>query len=64
MVPPFLAYYGALTGNTTLISEAYNQVKLYRNYLRDTNSSAGGLWKHVVQGSFEDTGHWSTGEYE
>ncbi|KAJ6547575.1 Six-hairpin glycosidase-like protein [Mycena capillaripes] len=64
MVPPFLAYYGVLTGNTTLINEAYNQIKLYRNYLRDT--SAKNLWKHIVLGTdsadaANDEGHWSTG---
>lgn len=26
MVPPFLAYYGVLTGNETLVQEAYQQV--------------------------------------
>ena len=25
MVPPFLAYYGVLTGNDTLVQESYNQ---------------------------------------
>ncbi|KAJ7097915.1 Six-hairpin glycosidase [Mycena belliarum] len=64
MVPPFLAYYGVLSGNTTLISEAYNQIKLYRNYLRDTKAK--NLWKHIVLGTDpsdggNDEGHWSTG---
>ncbi|KAJ7577833.1 glycoside hydrolase family 105 protein [Mycena floridula] len=59
MVPPFLAYYGMLTENKTLISEAYNQIKLYRNYLRD--GGANNLWKHIELGSFNDSGHWSTG---
>lgn len=62
MVPPFLAYYGAITANQTLLQDAYNQISLYRGYLRDTNSSANNLWKHVVMGaSGEDLGHWSTG---
>jgi hypothetical protein len=60
MVPPFLAYYGVLTSNRTLVEEAYTQIKLYRDILRDT--SAGGLWKHVVLGSSgQDPGHWATG---
>ncbi|KAJ7709893.1 Six-hairpin glycosidase-like protein [Mycena rosella] len=64
MVPPFLAYYGVLTGNTTLINEAYNQIKLYRNYLRDPKTD--NLWKHILLGndtsdSANDEGHWSTG---
>ena len=62
MVPPFLAYYGITTGNQSMLQEAYNQVKLYRNYLRD--DSAGGLWQHIVLGANgTDQGHWSTGRY-
>ncbi|KAH9002036.1 Six-hairpin glycosidase-like protein [Lactarius hatsudake] len=60
MVPPFLAYYGITTGNQSMLQEAYNQVKLYRSYLRD--NSAGGLWQHIVLGTNgTDSGHWSTG---
>ncbi|KAI9439008.1 glycoside hydrolase family 105 protein [Lactarius indigo] len=60
MVPPFLAYYGITTRNQSMLQEAYNQVKLYRSYLRDT--SAGGLWQHIVLGADgTDSGHWSTG---
>lgn len=60
MVPPFLAYYGVLTQNSTLLWEAYQQINLYRNYLRDT--SANNLWKHILLGkSGNDEGHWSTG---
>ncbi|KAK0202286.1 Six-hairpin glycosidase-like protein [Desarmillaria ectypa] len=60
MVPPFLAYYGVLTENETLVAEAYNQIRLYRDNLRDTN--ANNLWQHVVLGSSgTDSGHWSTG---
>ncbi|KAJ7632632.1 Six-hairpin glycosidase [Roridomyces roridus] len=63
MVPPFLAYYGALTQNTTLINEAYNQINLYRNHLRDSKTS---LWTHIALGNNtndtpNDPGHWSTG---
>ncbi|KAJ3783584.1 Six-hairpin glycosidase [Lentinula aff. detonsa] len=64
MVPPFIAYYGLLTNNQSLITDAYTQIKLYRNYLRDT--SAGNLWAHIVLGTnpsgvANDPGHWSTG---
>ncbi|KAG6908570.1 hypothetical protein DXG01_004128 [Tephrocybe rancida] len=60
MVPPFLAYYGMISQNRTLLLEAYNQIKLYRSHLQDT--SAGNLWKHVLLGaSGNDEGHWSTG---
>ncbi|KAG8878630.1 hypothetical protein FRB98_006035 [Tulasnella sp. 332] len=72
MVPPFLpsptyfpklqAYYGAITGNLTLIQEAYTQISLYRSVLYSSNVS---LWKHVYSPPssryFNDSGHWSTG---
>ena len=59
MVPPFLAYYGVLTQNQTLVQEAYDQCRLYRNYLRDDS----GLWKHIVLGDIasQDFRHWGTG---
>ncbi|CAE6493571.1 unnamed protein product [Rhizoctonia solani] len=57
MVPPFLAYYGVLTDNQTLVEESYNQVKLYRDILADDT----GMWQHIRLGSFEDRGYWSTG---
>ncbi|KAG6878014.1 hypothetical protein C0993_000795 [Termitomyces sp. T159_Od127] len=60
MVPPFLAYYGMITQNRTLLLEAYNQISLYRSHLRDT--SANNLWKHILLGiNGTDEGHWSTG---
>ncbi|EGN97365.1 hypothetical protein SERLA73DRAFT_184047 [Serpula lacrymans var. lacrymans S7.3] len=60
MVPPFLAYYGVITENRTLVSEAYNQISLYRSYLRDPD--ANNLWKHILLGSSgNDEGHWATG---
>ena len=60
MVPPFLAYYGALTGNSSLLYEAYNQISLYRNYLSDPTT---GLWRHIVLGTNQDSGFWATGVY-
>ncbi|CAG7852733.1 SubName: Full=Uncharacterized protein {ECO:0000313/EMBL:CCA75834.1} [Serendipita indica DSM 11827] len=60
MVPPFLAYYGALHSNTTIMDEAFNQIRLYRDQLHDGESN--NLWKHIVLGgSGEDGGRWSTG---
>ncbi|KAH9955491.1 Six-hairpin glycosidase-like protein [Russula dissimulans] len=60
MVPPFLVYYGVTTSNQSMMQAAYQQIKLYRNYLSD--DSANGLWRHVVLGSNgTDYGHWSTG---
>ncbi|KAF5313839.1 hypothetical protein D9619_013072 [Psilocybe cf. subviscida] len=59
MVPPFLAYYGVTTKNRTLVAESYNQIKLYRQYLRDNTT---GMWRHVLMGtSGNDPGFWSTG---
>lgn len=61
MAPPFIAYYGVLTNNESLVTEAYTQCKLYRQYLLDT--STGGLWRHIVMGDTgTDPGHWATGE--
>lgn len=58
MVPPFLAMYGAMQHNTTILDEAFNQIELYRNALRSDN----GLWKHIVgDPNGQDPGHWSTG---
>ena len=61
MVPPFLAYYGVLSNNQTLLQAAYDQCRLYRQYLVDDD--AGGMWKHILLGNFNDTGHWTTGEH-
>ena len=59
MVPPFIAYYGALHNDKWLLEAAYNQTKFYREELRDPES---GLWKHIVMGSWADENHWATGE--
>ncbi|GAA6005420.1 hypothetical protein JCM11491_003636 [Sporobolomyces phaffii] len=58
MVPPFLAYYGVMAHNTSLIEEAYTQLKLYRNYLAADSSAA---LRHVVLGDWQDNGLWATG---
>ncbi|EAU81609.2 hypothetical protein CC1G_02625 [Coprinopsis cinerea okayama7 len=59
MVPPFLAYYGVTTSNRTLLTEAFNQVRLYRSYLRDNET---GMWRHILLGeSGNDEGYWTTG---
>lgn len=59
MVPPFLAYYGATSGDFSAVLEAYNQCKLYRTALQDPTTS---LWKHIILGSWNDVGLWATGE--
>ena len=61
MGPPFIAYFGAIEqGNsqTSLLQSAYDQCRLYRQYLQD---SATKLWKHILLGSFQDTKFWATG---
>ena len=58
MAPPFLAYYGALQNDYSLLKEAYNQLWLYRYYLRDENT---GLWRHVALGDWQDNNLWATG---
>ncbi|GAA5957345.1 hypothetical protein JCM8115_006963 [Rhodotorula mucilaginosa] len=57
MVPPFLAYFGVATSDQSYLSEAYNQIKLYRNHLK----SDSGAWKHIVLGDGQDPGLWNTG---
>ncbi|KAL5480262.1 hypothetical protein ACEPAI_1532 [Sanghuangporus weigelae] len=67
MVPPFLAYYGVLTSNRSMVEEAHNQIRLYRSYLLSDSDSDDSdddhrLWRHVLLGSdFQDAGFWSTG---
>lgn len=61
MAPPFLAYFGATQGGpngTWLMQYAFDQCRLYRQYLIDQPS---GLWKHIVLGTYNDTTHWATG---
>lgn len=60
MVPPFLAYYGVMTRNKSAVAESYNQIRLYRSYLRDRSSN--NLWRHMSLGDSQDKGHWSTGQ--
>ncbi|KAG8747900.1 hypothetical protein FRC10_010519 [Ceratobasidium sp. 414] len=59
MVPPFLAYYGALHNNPTVLAEAFNQIRTYRNNLRVDSQT--GLWRHIQLGINTDMGHWSSG---
>jgi hypothetical protein len=35
MLPPFMAYYAAMTNNETMMRDAYSQCQLYRKYLYD-----------------------------
>ncbi|KAF8317433.1 hypothetical protein DL93DRAFT_2154320 [Clavulina sp. PMI_390] len=63
MAPPFIAYYGAIHKNQSLLQLAYDQVAAYRTLLLDSNV---GLLQHIVLGGGtgsppQDHGHWSTG---
>ncbi|KAF8479941.1 hypothetical protein JB92DRAFT_3042197 [Gautieria morchelliformis] len=59
---PFIAAYGAVTSNQTLLMEAYTQCKLYRNALLQPGPT-GPLWAHIAfdNGTFSDPGLWATG---
>lgn len=61
MAPPFIAYYGALQGGSNgsaLLQEAYDQCRLYRQYLRDPSTN---LWRHIILGEGQDLNLWGTG---
>lgn len=56
-----MSYFGVLQGGDgghAIIREAINQISLYRDNLQDGNT---GLWRHVVQGPWQDEGLWATG---
>ncbi|KAH7343911.1 hypothetical protein B0J17DRAFT_693554 [Rhizoctonia solani] len=58
---PFIAAYGAATGNQTLLQVAYDQCHLYRDALRIPEA---GIWAHIYSDSkqsFDDKGLWATG---
>lgn len=59
MVPPFLAYYGFMHSNQSLLQEAYTQCSLYRSGLQDPSTK---LWRHIMEGTgASDPGLWATG---
>merc|ERR1712093_27654 len=60
MVPPYMAYYGALTGNEGWLQAAYDQCRMYRAYMTANGS---GPWRHILLGSesSQDPGFWATG---
>ncbi|QRV73015.1 glycoside hydrolase family 88 protein [Ceratobasidium sp. AG-Ba] len=58
---PFIASYGAVYRNETLLFEAYNNCRLYRDALQNKTT---GLWSHIYNddaGKFDDAGQWATG---
>ncbi|KAF8317435.1 hypothetical protein DL93DRAFT_2077100 [Clavulina sp. PMI_390] len=63
MAPPFIAYYGAIHQDQSLLQLAYDQIAAYRTLLLDADV---GLLQHIVLGGGTgspptDSGHWSTG---
>ena len=61
MAPPFIAYFGVYQqgdNKTFLLQAAYDQCRLYRNYLQDSTTK---LWKHIQLGSGQDGNLWATG---
>jgi rhamnogalacturonyl hydrolase YesR len=62
MVPPFFAYYGVFTGDSSLVREAVRQCELYRELL----GTEKGVWKHIINAERTDPnlktdpGLWST----
>ena len=64
MGPPFIAYYGLVTRNDTLLQIAYDQIRLYRDVLQLTDGGANNLWGHIRypnNGTWTDEGAWATG---
>ncbi|KZT25813.1 Six-hairpin glycosidase [Neolentinus lepideus HHB14362 ss-1] len=63
MGPPFLAYYGAVTKNQTLLQLAYDNCRLYRDALL-IDGPTGPLWAHIYDDdnkTWVDEGIWGTG---
>ncbi|EJD51821.1 Six-hairpin glycosidase [Auricularia subglabra TFB-10046 SS5] len=61
---PFLAYYGVVTGNQSLVQEAYDQCRLYRDGLLIKDGPYGPAWGHLFSDDNQqwyDRGLWLTG---
>ena len=64
MGPPFLACYGAVNKNQSLLQLAYDNCRLYREALL-IDGPTGPLWAHIYDDdtkSWVDKGIWGTGE--
>ncbi|KAG1716079.1 hypothetical protein ID866_1105 [Astraeus odoratus] len=60
---PFIAYYGAVKNNGTLLQIAYDQCRLYRDALL-IDGPTGKLWAHIYDddnSAWIDEGIWATG---
>ena len=64
MTPPSLAYSAVAFSNITLMQEAYQQIKLYRDVLSFGGpvgpGQCVGLWRHIAGLQNSDPGFWST----
>lgn len=49
MGPPFLAFYGLVTSNQTLVQMAFNQLRLQRMALARSKGTGRNLWHHIVK---------------
>ena len=61
---PFIAYFGAVTDNATLLQISYDQCRLYRNALL-LDGPTGKLWGHIYDDDtheWVDKGIWATGQ--
>src|SRR5882757_10293251 len=61
MAPPFIANFGAYEqghDRNALLQTAYDQCRLYRQYMRDPATN---LWRHIELGSWQDQSLWATG---
>lgn len=58
MGPPFLALYGLLTNNDTLIQFAYEQVASLQQALVFPNGPAQGLWGHILNDANATAPRW------
>ncbi|PWN40718.1 hypothetical protein IE81DRAFT_206091 [Ceraceosorus guamensis] len=65
MLPPALASYGLITSNQSMLQEAYDQIRLYRDGLLITSGQASGMWNHIndiTTPNASDLGAWLTGQ--
>ncbi|KAF5363202.1 hypothetical protein D9758_008379 [Tetrapyrgos nigripes] len=70
MAPPFLAYYAVSTWNLSLLMQAVEQYRLYREVVQlgqtlnktlPYSDPQYGIWRHIIGPQKPDPGLWSTG---
>nr|OQO24195.1 hypothetical protein B0A51_08581 [Rachicladosporium sp. CCFEE 5018] len=60
MFPPFLAYYAVVSNDLSLMREAVEQCRLYRQIMKIDHGPQKGLWQHIVGHGEIIDGAWST----